>query len=490
LLVAVAGCGTRRERPPSRPNLLLVSIDTLRADHCSVYGYERRTTPVLERLAREGVVVETAYAPTATTAPSHAALLTSLYPHSTGVLRNAMILGPEHLTLAEILKAQGYRTSAVVSSFVLKRRFGFAQGFGTFECRFAPGPTEPDAASRAEAGETRVPGAPRAGGDEPPRRGRTEDLQGFERGEDGHLLAITGSDGYQRRSRFDRRADETTDLALAWLRRRGRDRPFFLWVHYFDPHDPYSPPPPFDSQFPVPEGANDLQRAVAAYDGEIAFTDRQLGRLVDALADQGLDDETLVVITADHGEGLLQHGYMGHGLHLYEEAVRVPLILRWPGHLPSGLRVHGLVDLLDVVPTALELLGVSREGTPFQGRSVAHRLTGERADPDQRHDRPAFFQRERPWGPTIGGTRVRGDKYGVRCGRWKYIEAEAEGTRELFDLAVDPGETRNLVARRPELAQRLSDTIATWRASTSAAPSAADDSDETLEALRALGYVE
>src|SRR6185436_6011947 len=345
LAILAGGC----RHPEEAPNLVLVTIDTLRADHTTPYGYGRDTTPVLARLAREGVAVDLAYAPMATTGPSHAALLTSRYPVSLGYLRNGQRLDEAQTTLAERLRAAGYRTSAAVSSFVLDRRLGFAQGFGTYDCR----------CDRARATAT------------------------IERWE-----GLTVPAG------FDRRADETTDVALAWLARRGRDRPFFLWVHYFDPHHPYSPPAPYDRRFAPPPAATGLpRRAVALYDGEIAFTDHQLGRLLDAIDAEGLAARTLVVVTADHGEGLMQHGHMGHGLHLYEEAVRVPLVFRWPGSLPAGALVPGPVEHVDLVPTVLDLLGLPRGGGEIEGQSLAAALRGQAGTAGRDSRRTVFLQR-------------------------------------------------------------------------------------------------
>lgn len=425
LAVLAGGC----RRAQERPNLVLVTVDTLRADHTTPYGYGRDTTPVLARLAREGVVVDQAYAPMATTGPSHAALLTSRYPVSLGYLRNGQRLDEAQTTLAERLHAAGYRASAAVSSFVLDKRLGFAQGFGTYDGRFP------------------------------------EEI-------------------------YDRRADETTDVALAWLSRRAKDRPFFLWVHYFDPHEPYSPPPPFDRRFATPRDAG-LPGAVALYDGEIAFTDHELGRLVDAIEAAGLSARTLLVVTADHGEGLMQHGHMGHGLHLYEEAVRVPLVFRWPGSLPAGARLPGPVEHVDLVPTVLDLLGVPRGPGEIEGQSLAAALRGETGTAGRDPRRTVFLQRRLYDTDTVSGFAVKGEKFAARAGPWKYIEAPQERTRELYDLQSDPGETRDLSAGRADVADLLARGIAGWRGRFDRRARARDDaSREMQEALRALGYVQ
>jgi arylsulfatase A-like enzyme len=443
LAVLAAGC----RRAPAPANLVLVTVDTLRADHTTPYGYDRETTPVLARLAREGVRVDQAYAPMATTGPSHAALLTSRYPLSLGYLRNGQRLDEAHLTLAERLHAAGYRTSAFVSSFVLDRRLGFAQGFGTYDCRFE-------------------------------RERATATMERWE----GHIVPAG----------FDRRANETTDAALAWLARRGKDRPFFLWVHYFDPHHPYAPPAPYDRRFAPPPADTGLpRRAVALYDGEIAFTDHQLGRLLGAIDAEGPAARTLVVVTADHGEGLMQHGHMGHGLHLYEEAVRVPLVFRWPGSLPAGTVLPGPVEHVDLVPTVLDLLGVPRGGEGIEGQSLAAALRGQAGTAGRDPRRAVFLERRLYDTGVVSGFHVKGEKFAVRAGPWKYIEAPEEQTRELYDLRSDPGETRDLLAGQVATADLLARGIAGWRGRFDRNAHARDDSSrETQEALRALGYVQ
>ena len=296
LLVSGVACA------PERPgNLLLVSLDTTRRDHCSVYGYGRETTPTLDRLGREGAVFDQAYAPTASTGPTHASLFTSLYPLTHRVNRNGLALGMGFTTLAERLRARGYQTSAVVSSFVLAAKFGFAQGFDAYDDAFV-------------AAESSL------------------QVSLWE----GHLPPDEA---------FDRRASATSERAVAWLRGvRDPERPFFLFVHYFDAHDPYQPPPEFTLQLEGEPPENELGRAILQYDREIAFVDQQLGRLLAALAEAGLEDETLLVVTADHGEGLMDHGHMRHGLQIYEEAVRVPLLVRWPGTIPANRRLAEPVE--------------------------------------------------------------------------------------------------------------------------------------------------
>jgi arylsulfatase A-like enzyme len=325
---------------------VLISLDTTRRDHLSVYGYERDTTPHLARFAAGGVRFEQAYAPTSTTAPTHATLFTSLYPITHRVLKNGQVLIAAHRTLAERLNEQGYATAGFVSSFVLDARFGASQGFDHWDDEFQR--------ETASVVDGQWEGAP------------------FEV--------------------FDRRADATTERALAWLDElRGEGSPFFLFVHYFDPHQPYRPPAEFEVRFGSKEGApNDLRSLVARYDAELAFTDHAVDRLLDAISTVERAANTLVVITADHGEGLMQHGHLGHGVHLYEEQVRVPLLLHWPGHLPAGRVIKGPVSLIDLAPTVLELMGVEVEEGTMQGHSLTGVLEG-RSELDR--ERPIFLLR-------------------------------------------------------------------------------------------------
>jgi len=444
-LAAVAlASACHREQDTRAVNILLVTVDTLRDDHCSVSGYMRQTTPTLEGLAREGTRMELAYAPTATTGPTHASLFTSLYPIAHGVVKNGLPLVEEHDTLAEILSASGYRTAAVVSSFVLDARFGYGQGFEDYADDFDP------------ASATM----------------RRSHFQGF---------TVDGA--------FDQPANRTTETATRLLKRLGQGgRPFLLFVHYFDPHAPYVPPEPFASRYAA-ESSPDARLAamVSAYDGEIAFTDREVGKLLEFLKTSELDRDTLVVVTADHGEGLMQHGHMYHGVQIYEEAVRVPLLFRLPGRIEAGRSLAGPVELVDVMPTVLELVGVEPPKGQ-QGRSLAAALeAGASLDPER-----AVFLHRRHYAPEqIGNIPVAGEKFAIRAGPWKYIEGEAEGTRELFNLQDDPGELVNLYETSRAVADELQTRIAAWKATygrdTGDQPGL---SREDLERLRVLGYVQ
>jgi arylsulfatase A-like enzyme len=420
---------------------LLVSIDTLRNDHCSVSGYERRTTPGLERLAERGVRMELTYAPTATTGPTHASIFTSLYPIAHGVRKNGMQLHDELETLAEALRDAGYRTGAVVSSFVLDAKFGYAQGFESYEDDFDPATA---------------------------------------------TIFRTSFDGQPAEGAFDRRADETTNRAIRLIEDLARaEEPFFAFVHYFDPHYPYTPPDGYDSMFATGSD-DDLAATIGAYDGEIAFADREVDVLLRFLERSGLDDETLVVVTADHGEGLMDHGHLKHGIHVYEEAVRVPLLFRLPGGTEGGKILAEPVELLDLMPTILDLAGVEA-GDDLQGRNLAGALRGtDRLDPGR-----AVYLHRRHYDPqTIGRIRVAGEKFGIRVGPWKYIEGEEGDSPELFHLIDDPQERVNLADSRPDVAEDLASRIAAWKAAHARGGFEQPElSPEDRERLEALGYL-
>ncbi|PYT05861.1 MAG: hypothetical protein DMF49_12895, partial [Acidobacteria bacterium] len=260
LLAWLGALPTPSCRRSGRPVLLLVTIDTLRADHLGCYGYSTAATPVIDALAHEGTRFTAASTVTPLTLPAHATILTGRYPRSTGVRNNGMFTLPrEELTLAEALKAAGYETGAFVGAFVLSSSFGLSQGFDIYDESF-----------------------------DMKRQGPTAD---------------------------ERRADTVNAAVYRWLERRPSG-PLFLWVHYFDPHARYEPPPPFDRQF-----------ASSPYDGEIANVDQALGKLLERLRSIAGRGELAVVLVADHGEGLGEHGEATHGLFVYESTLHVPLIL-------------------------------------------------------------------------------------------------------------------------------------------------------------------
>ena len=449
-----SGDESTHSAPAARPNLLLISVDTLRADHTSAYGYHRNTTPLLSRLAAEGMAFEVAYAPAAATGPSHATLFTGRFPLSHGLVKNGLDLTRDVPTLAEVLERAGYQTSAIVSSFVLSKRFGFDRGFATYQDDF-------DIA------------------------GASTSLEEWE----GHGVAAG----------FDRRANATTKRALRWLwLERELDRPFFLFLHYFDPHSPYDPPEEFGRRFRAlapdevlgaPGRLQDLyvREEIARYDAEIAFTDREIGRFLAELERQGLMDDTLVILTSDHGEGLLDHGVWTHSLDVHEESVRIPLVMRLPGRVPAGLRPREPVELADMMPTILGLLGLDAGDRAFDGRDLSPFLLGEAKLASQH---PVVVHR-RHFDPGIAdGKRVEGEQWGIRVGDLKLIRHSAGDRHELYDLARDPGERQNLYTSSPEEGARLAKILDDWRSRHGGESRPRRIPLDVRQALEALGYAE
>jgi len=406
-LLSAAAC--RGQAP--RPNVVLVTIDTLRADRLGCYGARDAETPAIDALAREGVLFQNAYSPLPLTLPSHATIMTGLQPVAHGLVDNG-ITSPDlgAPTLAERLSAAGYDTAGFVAAFVLNRLFGMDRGFAHYD----DGPPE----------ETELVG-----------------------------LFRSVADGRER-----------VDRAIEWLG-LPRQRPFFLWLHLFDVHAPHVAPEPFARRF-----------ASDPYAGEVAYVDSQVRRLLEYLKWRGLEERTLVVLTSDHGESLGEHGEKTHGFFVYDATLRVPLVVRLPGRLPAGRRVEEAATLADVLPSILDLLGLPpnprSHGVALFGAS---RAKGERAlwaqsDYPQRH---------------YGFARLRS----VRLGSFKLIDAPRP---ELFDLAQDPGETRNLAqgagARVRELAELAGRTEAALARDKPRAQLQQPDPD-TQARLAALGYV-
>ncbi|MEW6071245.1 MAG: sulfatase-like hydrolase/transferase [Planctomycetota bacterium] len=404
-LFALAACGGRVEGP----SVLLVTLDTTRADALGCYGGPAGNTPRLDRLAAEGVLFERAHAVAPVTMPSHASMLTGLYPLRHGVRGNdRWALADDAVTLAELARARGIQTGAAVAAVVVGRAFGLAQGFDSY--------SEP-----------------------PPPKG-------------------SGVVMYEQRP-----AGEVIDAAIAWLDARDRARPFFLWVHLFDPHEPYAPPPEFRPAIPGERGL---------YHGEVAYADRELGRLLDHLDTDGARDATYVLVAGDHGEGLGDHGELTHGALCREPTLRVPLLLRYPDGRRAGERVRSLASGVDVFPTLVEALGLP-ERPGIDGRSL---LGGEETP-----GRGLYFECYESH-IAFGYSHAAGwmDERG------KYIHGS---TPQFFDLARDPGETRNLAAERGDVIADFAREINALAAARTLAPASSTAPDAaTVESLRKLGY--
>jgi len=383
-----------------RPNILLITVDTLRGDSLGwVAG--RNETPAIDALAREGFALTTVVSPVPLTLPAHTSLLTGLLPRRHGVRDNGQVLGPRPTTLADHLRSQGYATAAFVSGYPLRALFGLDRGFDRYD----------------------------------------------------DTLPV-GAEGW-----LERPAPDTTAAALAWL--RGAPRPFFLWVHYYDPHDPYAPPRAFWR--PGPRGA---------YDGEVSYVDHAIGLLRAGAAEAGVGP-LLTVFTADHGESLGEHQERAHGFFIYDTTVVVPAIVHFPGRVAAA-RSDSPARLIDLLPTILDLAGLPPvHGT--DGVSLRPLIAGGRPPAE-----PAYVETRQPW-ITYGWSPLAA----VRHGGWKYVAAPKP---ELYDLAQDPGETRNLAPKMPTRAAELQALLGRFEQAPAGAAERSGD-PQGLESLRALGYV-
>lgn len=431
VLLALTALLTSGCRPEPRWNVVVVTFDTTRADHLGAYGNDRIQTPTVDGLAAEGVLFEHAMSPVPITLPSHSSLMTGKVPFAHGVRDNGLFqLGEEQTTLAEILRQAGYRTAAAVGSFPLLGSTGINQGFEFF---------------------------------------------------DDHLTAeyedIYGSRVFPKEDLFfdERRAARVNEAVLPWLEEQ-HGEPFFLWVHYFDPHLPHEPPPPFDQLY-----------AHEPYDGEIAYSDESLGTLLDHLRRLGVYDRTLVVFTSDHGEGRGEHDETTHSMLVYNTTLHVPLIIKPPTDLAGwqggGLRLAPRVATVDVLPTVLDVLGLDIPGD-IQGQSLLPMLKDPATVGDETSRRPIYAE---TLSPRI--TRNWGEQRALFKDDYKYIHGPRQ---ELYDLAQDPREVNNLLAQEPELASAMKKELSDYLVDhtvTGLDSSVAVD-DETARRLQALGYLQ
>jgi arylsulfatase A-like enzyme/Tfp pilus assembly protein PilF len=408
---------------PERLNVVLVSFDTTRADRLGCYGNEDIETPVVDGLARDGVLFDRAYSSAPITAPSHATILTGQYPIVHGVRDNGMFtLADDQLTLAEVFRENGYRTAAAIGGFPLVAKFGFDQGFDLFDDHLSA---------------------------------RFEDLHGQRR--------------MAKRNMFfeERPAAMVNEAIYGWLR-EDSSKPFFLWVHYYDPHQPLDPPMPYRDNY-----ADDL------YNGEIAYTDARLGDLIEELKSLGQWERTLIVMVGDHGEGLGEHKEFTHAILVYNSTMRIPLIVRHP----SGVRgrvVHEPVGAVDIAPTVLALADLPIPDN-LQGSSLAAAiLTAESTVPTDRqiYAENLSTRLSHNWGEL----RV------LYSEGYKYIHGPRP---ELFNLNNDPDELHNLIDTEPEMAERYRSQLQEFiKATVSDGPIAQPDlTEEDRQLLIALGYL-
>jgi arylsulfatase A-like enzyme/Tfp pilus assembly protein PilF len=405
-LAALAGChGPASVGPYSRAPVILVSIDTLRADHLPLYGYRDGATPALDRLGREGIVFDDVYSHCPLTLPAHVSMLTGLLPPRHGVRDNiGFSLVPTHKTLPTRFKAAGWRTAGAVSAYVLRAQTGIAQGFEFF-----------DDALEIE--------------------GSAESLGTLQR--DGRVAV---------------------EALAEWIDAHANE-PVFAFLHLYEPHSPYAPPERF-ARF-------------APYDGEIAYADELVGRLLERLKARGIYDRALIVVTSDHGEGLKQHGEEEHGIFLYREAVHVPLVVRLPGGAKGGARVAGTAGQVDIAATLLDLTGVPAEG--LDGVSLRPALITGVAAPRSVYSETLYPRYHFGWS----------ELYAASDARFRYIRAPRP---ELYDRGQDPDETRSVLESRASTAAAMDGWLARSGGSGEVA-SPQQVASDIGERLQALGYL-
>jgi arylsulfatase A-like enzyme len=442
-------------RAPAPPNVVFVVIDTLRADHLGSYGYAKAQTPRFDALARAGTQFSAARAPTSWTLPSVASLLTGRYPGEHGVERLKTIIDEKTVTLPEALKGVGYATAAFSANVaVVIASAGFAQGFDSFEV-------------------LEVPLAPGEVSDDP----------------------IVVRDGTGRRTQAAT-ANTVTDAALAWLGKRAdKTAPYFMYVHYYDPHTSYAPPREYAERFgiaaddpmvgparamvmagPAPPTGRNLEKLIALYDGEIAFTDTEVGRLIDGARADGSDP--LVIVTSDHGEEFGEHGGMQHGRTLFEEVLHVPLIVAGAGTAP-GRVVETPMSIVSLPLTIAELAHAELPG-PFSVPSLVETLRG-----GQPAAQPVYA--ELAWGRGI-------HHWTGIDGLWKLV-VDAKLRSVLYDLATDPGERTERQANEPGRTQAMRDRVdahvkASAKVRTTQPPGLRELDAQQEKRLRALGYIQ
>jgi arylsulfatase A-like enzyme/tetratricopeptide (TPR) repeat protein len=416
---------TKRETAsePHRPwNVLLLTIDTLRADHLGCYGHQQAQTPVLDQLAAEGFLFELNTASNPITQPSHATILTGVYPMVHGVRDNTSFrLSTDQMTMAEILGEAGWATGAAIGGFPLTREFGTAQGFDHYD----------------------------------------DDLRANRLDHRGRPALPQFATWYD-----ERPAGHVNDAILPWLRQE-REEPFFVWMHYWDPHHPHIAPAPFGQLF-----------AHAPYDGEIAYTDASFGRVLSELQRTGEYDRTLIVVTSDHGEGMYEHSEATHAFLAYETTIRVPLIVRVPGEV-GGKRIVERTGTVDIVPTILDYVGVEIPSR-LQGRSLRPLISGNAGESDR-----AYYAES--LSPRL--SHGHGELRVLMRGSKKYIHGPRP---ELFEVRADPDELNDIVAIEPNTGRMMDEDLRAFIASHAdpgAANAAHDVGDDTRAALEALGYL-
>jgi len=441
-LISTPYCSKGKSTRDRKWNVLLITLDTLRADHLGCYGYEKNTSPALDALASSSIVFDRAIAQSAVTPVSHASIMTGLNPynHNLRSLHGGVNyqLPDNRLTLAEIMGANGYETGGFVSAFPVTEHYGLQQGFAIWD-------------------------------------------ESFQKTDDTKVLSEAG---FVNTGTAQRGCDVTTEKAVTWLRQNA-EGPFFAWIHYFDVHDPIILPPDAYLKRFYPETRNkpDILRAV--YDAEIAFMDDQIDLLLGELDALDIRENTVLAILSDHGEGLGDHDWWGHSI-LYQEQIRLVFILSIPGR-EEGLRVSSLVRSIDLVPTIVELLDFDIPADiDFDGTSLVEVIDGSPSQPriaysESINDLTAYYD-----------SQLQDESlYAISDGRWKLIlhrEGAKDTGLELFDLQADSRELNDLSEEFPEVSARLWSELKQMEAIVQNPPRPTMD-ETTRERLKSLGYI-
>lgn len=405
ILLSFSACEKKIAEQPSKPNVLLITMDTTRADRLGCYGYTSAQTPNLDALAKNGIRISEAITHVPLTRPSHSSLLTGTLPYHHGVWSNGPYrLDPKWVTLAESFKGAGYKTGGVIASYVLTRSYGLSQGFDYFDDR---------------------------------------------------LREVPGTDP-------EKSADDVVGSVNHWLGQEIQP-PFFLWVHFYDPHFPFIPPEPYHSHF-----ANSL------YDGEIAYMDNAIGKIINKISTLGWMKDTLVIAVGDHGEGLGEHQEPSHGYLIYDSTMKVPAIISGP-NVPHGRVIHSQVGLSDFYPTILEACGIKKE-SEIDGKSFWKYLQSGNIPPE-----PVIMENR-----TIHYQFGWATLSGIRFKDWKWIQAP---TPELYDLKNDPNEKNNLATKEIKQANEMKNIWNRVRPKDESTSTAAALTQEEIEKLESLGYI-
>ena len=441
-----------------RPNVLLIGIDTFRADHVSCLGYGRKTTPAIDRLAAEGVKFTSAFATSSWTTPTVMSVLTSLYPGVHQTTDSSKQLPPEVQTLATILKSNGYATAGFVSNPCIENRYGHSRGFDLYD--------------------------------------------DYSVGLDQGANVFGNNDQVS----YSAPTSETVNrIALKWLE-TNHEKPFFMFVFYIDPHYDYVPPPPYNMAFDpnysgtidgrgiaseprtsVRPGQRDLEHIIALYDGDILYTDSYVGKLLDKFREYHLLDNTLVVVFGDHGDEFYEHGSTAHAHTLYNELVHIPIIMRLPPAMPANKQIDALVSQVDIMPTILDYLGIKNTGI-MQGLSLRPVIEGKQK---KLHD-AVYAEVSAYKDKTYASVVTENMKF--------IYDLNSSRNRQLFDLAIDKNEKVNLYNRLADAAQvPLESQLSAWLSNNQEVGQslrrgqkaiARPPDDQHLEQLKGLGYVQ